>query len=377
MKNVNVKVEMNAAGEITVVGLNKNGSVSATQYTVVETVGFVKASEPKASEPKTSTPVKNKKGHDAVTTAGRMFTNIKGFKHEGIFHAVKFEVAGKGECIVGFAKDRNQFIEHFNGVNKEVTRADVIKRMAQYQGKDAAQLTKMIQGLKPVSMAAGVCSSCGCSVNRGVKEYSERKFGAILCRNCQGGFTPEPTKKSAERSEARKCACGTELKGDWDDCSTCFSKSQLENHLDNEHVCTCGNTKERAFEQCEECRDTMVVVLDNQMTFKDARLLAEQEAQEIDIISDELPEFNVGYDYDYSEVTEEDKEGKSKKGKTKRSKGKTAEQKTTTVAERSEASSSSKGVANTIDYSELFDSSELIVNAGIKGMNGVDSEPVE
>lgn len=367
MKNVNVKVEMNANGEVVVTGLKANGQASAVNYSVVEMVGvkeYIKecvkietivqaellkagASEPKASEHKADTKPaadkkptqQNKKGYDSIGTRGTVFTNIKGFKHEGIFHAVKFNIAGKGDCVVGFAKDRNAFMEHFNGVSKEVLRSDVVKRMAKYQGKDAAQLTKMIQQLKPVTMAAGHCVACGCEVSRSVKEYSVRKYNEILCRNCQGNHTPDTdnTKKGAERSEAQNpqadtCACGNELKAGWANCSECYEQDLAKSRLVvNEHTCACGSEKERAQELCDTCSaNTWSATDENQLTTETI-----EEGSAIDILEDELPEFYFGYDDKCDEEV-------------------------------------------AVDYSELFDPSELTVNAGVKGIaNSVTDESVE
>ena len=230
MKNVNVKVTVLENGSVEVVGLNKDGSVSAVNYVVTETVGvkeFAKAmmtagaskqlesmkgaerseappakeSKAPATKPeKESADMKNKKGYESILTKGKMFRNFKGYKHEDIFHAIKFEIAGKGECVVGFAKDRNVFMEHYNGEAKEVSRRDVVKRLAKYEGKDAAKLVKMINNLKPVTMAAGKCSCCDKEVVARVREYSVRKYGVILCRDCQSDFTGEV---GAERSEAQ------------------------------------------------------------------------------------------------------------------------------------------------------------------------------
>lgn len=222
MKNVNVKVSMNNEGQLVVTGINKDGSASSVQYTVVETAGvreFAKAmvtrgiekvqkaerSEAVSTEPAT-TVVETKKEEIKLKktlshTKGQMFTN---FKKVGT-RAVQFNVADKGECTIGFAKDRNVFMEAYAGTIKEITRAEVVRRLSDYEGQDARKLVQMINALKPVSEDAAVCKECKCGVTHKVKEYSVRNYGVALCRNCQTDFG---AKYKAERSEAQAtCEC--------------------------------------------------------------------------------------------------------------------------------------------------------------------------
>lgn len=126
-----------------------------------------------------------------VMTKGKLFTsaNLIGER------AVRFVIAGKGECVVGFARDRNAFMEHYNGVVKEVTRLEVLKRLDRYQGADVVKLISMVKSLKPVTMNAGHCSHCGCELARGVYNYSLRNFGQALCREHQRGLDRQPARQ--------------------------------------------------------------------------------------------------------------------------------------------------------------------------------------
>lgn len=125
-----------------------------------------------------------------VQTKGQFFNNIKTISTR----AVQFDIQGKGHCVIGFAKDRNAFMEAFNGTIKEVTKNEVIKRMSAYQGSDAAKLVKLIKQTKPVTMAAGTCQECSAELSQSVRNYSMEHFGKSLCRAHQ------PKRERSERT---------------------------------------------------------------------------------------------------------------------------------------------------------------------------------
>lgn len=247
MKTTNVKVTVNNQGQIEVIGLKKDGTPSSVNYVVTEVegirefaktmmaAGVAKASEPKASEqPKQEKPAQtviNKKGYTSVNTDGKLFSKPSVYKHNGVYHAVKFEIAGKGQCIVGFAKDRNAFIEAFNGEQKETTRTEVLKRLSKYEGKDAALVVKAISNIKPVSMDAGQCGCCGTKLTRGVREYSVRNYGMMLCRECQTDFKPATVEPSESEAE------------------------QKLNEVLKKDICECGRTKLTQENMCIACAD--------------------------------------------------------------------------------------------------------------------------
>lgn len=293
MKNVNVKVVMNNEGQVQVLGLNKDGSVSAVNYSVVETAGvreFAKAMMKAGVEKQASSvkPVKesaerseaqptkeetkmkqtvNRKGFDAVVTGGHQFTDIKPIKTNNVLRAVKFTVGGK-ECVVGFARDRNAFMEAYNGTIKEVTKYGVLKRLAKYEGKDAKHLTKMVKSLSPVTMASGHCANCGCEVSQRVKEYSVRVYGVTLCRDCQKDFGENYKESARQESESKKAPSESEAQG-----------SSQENLLNLQYdTCECGNKKHVESNICHDCQKA---IWDKE---------AEQAAEELDLPVDELPE---------------------------------------------------------------------------------------
>lgn len=124
-----------------------------------------------------------------VNTKGQFFNNITPIHSR----AVSFDVQGKGTCVIGFAKDRNAFMEAFDGMIKEVSKSDVIKRLSTYQGNDAKKLVQLIKQTKPVTMAAGVCEECSKDLSQSVLRYSIEHFGRMLCRNHQ------PKRERSER----------------------------------------------------------------------------------------------------------------------------------------------------------------------------------
>lgn len=264
-KTTNVMVEVLANGEVQVYGVKKNGERSAVNYTVVETKGLreygktmmeagvmkqykamteevasqpTPKAEPKQEQPKQQQPVS--------ATKGKAFTNIKRVAGR----AVQFDVVGKGTVTVGFARDRNAFLESFGDTVKEVNRADVLRRMSKYQGEDARQLVKLIKELKPVTQSADVCGQCGCAISSAVREYSNRVHGKVLCFTCQKG------KPEAERSEAEVTVkVATEVLSTEETTKAYF-----------EETCGCGAVKERAYELCEECRAQQWAEGDNNQT---------------------------------------------------------------------------------------------------------------
>lgn len=273
-KNVNVKVVMNAAGELTVVGLNKNGTESSVQYTVIESVGVrdfattmmaagvakqhaastekAERSEAPLVQPKPEVKEEKKmteQRYMVTHTKGNMFSNIKRVGTR----AVQFEIANKGECVIGFARDRNVFMESFNGETKEITRQTVVNRLSKYQGTDARQLMQVINKLTPAVSTPDTCSVCTSGVNHKVKDYSMRTYDAVLCRDCQKDF-------GAERSEAVShihgsvselvwvpCECGKHKKLEHSalciDCMDKESEKEIE-EWDKEEVVTHEITRE-------------------------------------------------------------------------------------------------------------------------------------
>lgn len=322
MKEVNVKVVVNNNGEIVVKGLNKKGSESAVQYTVQVVEGLrefalkmmkagidkqasiqikkedvtVKQAPAKAKDVKADT--KNK-----VYTKGQQFSNFRKVGER----AVKFDIADKGECIIGFAKDRNAFMEAFNGTIREITRNKVIQRLAKYQGHDARELVKIVNTLKPVDMSADICTCCGAKVTPAVKEYSTRKFGKVLCRSCQ--HTPKSKTSGKAASEASRkpqapkvkdpddisaCLnCGTEVEH-YTFCLACHKKLEAEErNAYYEDTCACGNHKERAYEQCEECRSNSWSESDsNQLSLLEDKPSMDFSLEDLEDVSEEEAEAN-------------------------------------------------------------------------------------
>jgi hypothetical protein len=187
----------------------------------------------------------NKKGFDAVTTGGKMFTNIKGIKTGEVRRAVQFTTAKGQDVVIGFAKDRNAFMEAVGGIIKEVSRTDVLKRLAKYEGKDAKYLTKMVKELRPVTMAAGTCSCCGTEVSNSVKEYSNRVYGVTLCRPCQKDFGGKV--KAEQQKQQQKAANESEPQQNQE-----HSVPGLSFQKD---ACECGNEKMVEMNMCDTCAD--------------------------------------------------------------------------------------------------------------------------
>lgn len=214
MKNVNVLVSME--GTVSVVGINKGNKVSKEQYEVLIVDGLreliqhyyekgiargLEQAKQSVTQMKEEVKVNNQpkqekkpvqptvsvkpKAQANVNTENKKFTN---FRVSDDKRVVSFLVDGKQTMHIGFAKDRNAFIESYTvdglPVMKETTKQAVINRLAKYQGTDARKLTTIINSLKPVTMAAASCA-CGAGINARVKEYSERNFGMVLCRDCQ------------------------------------------------------------------------------------------------------------------------------------------------------------------------------------------------
>lgn len=189
----------------------------------------------------------NRKGYDAVTTGGKMFTDIKGIKTGEVRRAVSFTTAKGQNVVIGFAKDKNMFMEAVNGVVKEASLSEVLKRLAKYEGKDAKYLTKMVKSVRPVTMAAGQCSSCGCDVSQRVKEYSERTYGVTLCRDCQKDFGAKIKKDSTPVKETAASASEPQQK-------------EVQGHSVpglsfEKDACECGNEKMVEMSCCDECAD--------------------------------------------------------------------------------------------------------------------------
>lgn len=255
MKNVKVIIENN---EVKVVGINKDGSVSKVEYTVVEVVGLkefgkkameagvrkqfeaMQQAAKQEEKPMVNVPEQNKaRVKDVVYTKGEQFTNVKRYGTR----AVGFNIAGKGECVIGFAKDRNAFLESFDGETKEVNRADVLRRLSKYKGNDARNIVKLIKELKPASLVADYCESCNAEVTHRVKDFSKRHFDKVLCRTCQpndGGKAKAP-----EQSEGATPQVKVE--------DVPNIHANAANYW--ETTCACGESKERAYELCESCRE--------------------------------------------------------------------------------------------------------------------------
>ncbi|MNQ33162.1 hypothetical protein D3C85_465850 [compost metagenome] len=210
-----------------------------------------------------------------VNTKGQFFNNITPISTR----AVSFDIQGKGLCVIGFAKDRNAFMEAFNGTIKEVSKSDVIKRLSVYQGADAKKLVKLVKQTKPVTMAAGICEECSKDLSATVLHYSIEHFGRMLCRNHQ----PRVERERSERKPQPQSQ-PTSRKYEWvdvtHDCERCGGTGTIRPYR---HV---------ASGVCFKCKG------EKQYTRRERREIVGPSASEAHIHNHEMPELGIWHSAD-------------------------------------------------------------------------------
>ena len=315
MKNVNVEVSL--TGEVVVTSMtgrvipnvNVTGlrefAAAMMEAGVKKQYESIKATEP-AKEPKQEsiTPNKeekdmkkivNRKGYDAVVTGGKMFNNIKGIKSGDVLRAVQFTNAKGQEVVIGFARDKNAFMQSVDRKVEDASLSEVLRRLAKYEGKDAKFLTKMVKNLRPVTTAADVCSECKCEVTHRVKEYSVRNYGVTLCRNCQKDFGDKLKEVAPKESTSANKQAPSDSEA-----------QNLTGISGKKDTCTCGNEKIVEVNMCQACADSAYEAeLEEAMLFMDGQSSEEKaERSEAEQTEQTLTEYvnPVNVEFDASEL---------------------------------------------------------------------------